>query len=235
MPKRIIITRPDGCVLICAPSALAMAYMTGTGGRWTPPLGKMWLRWERRSYLVDVPHGFRHLLFPVPLWFLNAQIAAQTKDCANPTAAARFVHAMQFGGCSADEAYDIMSARFCAHLGACELWDTKDVPTDRAHRDEWRRSHNGGPIWIDETKATEIDERRAWDAYERLSGQRSLSRSGSSQDTNSWTAPSTAKPIASQSKTVIDLDPRSLTPAVNLSWRRPPANRRTEGRPWEWR
>jgi hypothetical protein len=40
------------------------------------------------------------------------------------------------------------------------------VPTDRTYRDAWRRSHNGGPIRLDENKVTEIDEARAWAAYE---------------------------------------------------------------------
>jgi hypothetical protein len=72
-------------------------------------------------------------------------------------AAARFVEAMQFGGCSTPEAYAIMRDRFCAHLGtACELWDASEVPTDRWFRDAWRRSHNGGPILIDMEKARRI-------------------------------------------------------------------------------
>ena len=37
---------------------------------------------------------------------------------------------------------------------------------DRTYRDAWRRSHNGGPIVIDERKAMAIDEARAWAAYE---------------------------------------------------------------------
>jgi hypothetical protein len=72
-----------------------------------------------------------------------------------------------FGGLTTAEAYGVMRDRFCAHLGrGCELWDTEDVPTDRTYRNAWRRSHNGGPIVIDEEKARAIDEARAWAAYE---------------------------------------------------------------------
>ena len=139
MPRRrIVYTRHDGGVSICAPSLTAIAFMTGGGGRWD---------------------GF-------PRGFLERQIAAQAKDCVGEWAAVRFVRAMQFGGLTAAEAYGVMRDRFCAHLGTgCELWDTADVPRDRTYRDAWRRSANGGPIIIDECKATEIDEARAWRAY----------------------------------------------------------------------
>lgn len=137
MPKRIIYTRHDGGVSICAPSHTALRFMTGGGGRWD---------------------GF-------PRGFLERQIAKQAEE-AGEWAAARFVRAMQFGGLTTAEAYGVMRDRFCAHLGTgCELWDTEDVPTDRTYRDAWRRSHNGGPIVIDERKARAIDESRAWKAY----------------------------------------------------------------------
>lgn len=138
MPKRIVYTRPDGGVSVCAPSLTAMAYMTGGGGRW---------------------NGF-------PRGFLDRQIAKQAEE-ADEWVAARFVRAMQFGGLSTAEAYAVMRDRFCAHLGTGhELWHTEDVPTDRTYRNAWRRSHNGGPIIIDERKAMEIDETRMWRAYE---------------------------------------------------------------------
>jgi hypothetical protein len=118
--------------------------MTGGGGRWDEDI-----RWDRE--------------------FLARQIAKQAEECGE-WAAARFVRAMQFGGCSTPEAYGIMRDRFCAHLGSGhELWDTADVPQDRTYRDAWRRSHNGGPILLDERKVMEIDEARIarmWAAYE---------------------------------------------------------------------
>jgi hypothetical protein len=137
--KRIVYTRPDGCVSICAPSLTALRYMTLGGGRWDG-------------------HG---------RGFLERQIAEQSKFGVGERAAVRFVHAMQFGGCSSAEAYGIIRDRFCAHLGTgCELWDIADVPSDRRYRDAWRRSHNGGPIYIDDDLAMQIDERAAWAAYE---------------------------------------------------------------------
>jgi hypothetical protein len=142
MPKRIVYTRPNGGVSICAPSLTALAYMTGGGGRWDDIL-----RYDRG--------------------FLDRQIAEQARYGVGEWAAARFVRAMQFGGFSTTEAYGVMRDRFCAHLGSGhELWDMDDVSTDRTYRDAWRRSHNGGPILLDEAKVREIDEARAWTAYQ---------------------------------------------------------------------
>jgi len=102
-----------------------------------------------------------------PRGFLKTQIERQVAAGHNPDAVRRFVMAMQFGGVTEAEALAIIRDRDCAHLGtACELWDFADVPIDRTYRNAWRRSSNGGPIWIDERKATEIDELRAWQTYE---------------------------------------------------------------------
>ena len=117
--------------------------MTGGGGRWD-------------AEIRFLPRGF-----------MDRQIAAQARHGVGERAAARFVRAMQWGGLTTAEAYAVMRDRFCAHLGTgCELWDVGDVPTDRRYRDAWRRSHNGGPIVIDTRKAMEMDEARAWRAYE---------------------------------------------------------------------
>ena len=124
--------------------------MTGGGGRWD-------------AEIRFLPRGF-----------MDRQIAAQARHGVGERAAARFVRAMQWGGLTTAEAYAVMRDRFCAHLGTgCELWDTADVPRDRTYRDAWRRSHNGGPIVIDEIKAREIDEIRAWRAYESWRRERS--------------------------------------------------------------
>jgi hypothetical protein len=106
--------------------------MTGGGGRWD---------------------GF-------PRGFLDRQIAKQSEEYGERNAR-RFVIAMQFGGCTNAEAYEVMRDRFCAHHGSgIELWDKADVPTDRWFRDAWRRSHNGGPIDVSLSKARSVQFRR---------------------------------------------------------------------------
>ena len=132
MRKRIVYTRPDGGVSVCAPSDTALRYMTGGGGRWDDIVA-----WDRG--------------------FLDRQIVAQSADGVGERAARAFVMAMHNGGCSTPEAYGIMRDRFCAHLGtACELVDVEDVSTDRWFRGAWVRSHNGGPIFVDLKKARRI-------------------------------------------------------------------------------
>ena len=143
--KRIVYTRHDGRVSVCAPSLTALRYMTGGGGRWD-----------------DYPPGF-----------IDRQIVAQAEYGVGERAAVRFVHAMQFGGCTDAEAYAIMRDRYCAHLGTgCELWDVTDVPQDRWFRDAWRRSHNGGPIYIHMLTARRIQRRRLLKANRMLAASR---------------------------------------------------------------
>jgi hypothetical protein len=142
--RHIVTTAPDGGVLITTPSLTAMCFMACGGGRWDEDIARE------------------------PPGFLDRQIAEQAKHGVGEQAARRFVMAMQCGGCTVDEAYEVMRDRFAAHLGiAHELWDTADIPADRTYRAAWRRSQNGGPIWIDERKVMEIDEHRAWLTYER--------------------------------------------------------------------
>ena len=139
MPKRIVYTRPDGGVSVCAPSLTALRYMTGGGGRWD-----------------GYPRGF-----------LDRQIAKQSEECGERNAH-RFVMAMQFGGCTDAEAYELMRDRFCAHHGTgIELWDVGDVPQDRWFRDAWVRSHNGGPIDVSLPKARGIQFRKIKQAAAR--------------------------------------------------------------------
>jgi hypothetical protein len=140
--KRIIYTRPDGGVSVCCPSDNALRYMTLGGGRWD-----------------QYGPGF-----------LMRQIWEQVQSGIDEHAAYKFMRAMQFGGCTEAEAYGIIRDRDCAPHGvACELWHINDIlKLDRNYRDAWRRSSNGGPIYIDEYRAMEMDERRAWQAYEAL-------------------------------------------------------------------
>jgi hypothetical protein len=98
--------------------------------------------------------------------FLDRQIAKQSEECGERNAH-RFVMAMQFGGCTDAEAYEVMRDRFCAHMGSgIELWAVGDVPTDRWFRDAWVRSHNGGPIGISVAKARGIHFRKIKHAVE---------------------------------------------------------------------
>lgn len=134
----IVTTTPHGGVALTNPSGDIIRAMCG-GGFWHRPT-----------------RGF-----------IDTQIERKIARGMLPDAARRLCRALAFGGCVDHEALAIIRDADCAHLGtAHELWDIDDIPTDRTYRDAWRRSRNGGPIILDERKAREIDEARAWRAYE---------------------------------------------------------------------
>jgi hypothetical protein len=128
MMRRIVYTAHDGGVSICTPTDWIMAVLC-CGGLWK-----------------DRPRGF-----------LETQIERQIARGVKPDAARRYANAVQFGGCTTAEAFEIIRDRDCGHLGtAHELWEESEIPQDRWFRDAWRRSHNGGPISIDLKKARPI-------------------------------------------------------------------------------
>ncbi len=122
----ILYTAYDGCAHVCTPSSAAIEWL-GQGGRW-------------RGHGID----------------LDEQVERQVADGIREHAARRFVRAMDKGGCTTAEAYDIIRDRDCGHRGtAFELIDTRDLP-DRWFRDAWRRGHNGGPVDLDMDAARDI-------------------------------------------------------------------------------
>jgi hypothetical protein len=128
--KLIVYTRhSDGGVSICCPAPEVLRIMTTGGGLW---------RNQSRGQM-------------------EAQVERQIAAGHQAHAARRFVHALQFGGCSEPEALAVIRDRDCAHLGTgIELWDADEVPGDRWFRDAWRRSPNGGPIDIDLPRARQL-------------------------------------------------------------------------------
>lgn len=128
--RRILYTRYDGGVNICTPAAECLAWMSSGG------------YWDGRD--ID----------------LDEQIERSVAAGHSRSAAIRFVRAMDRGGATTAEAYDIIRDRDCGHLGtAFELVSADDLP-DRWFRDAWRRGHNGGPIEIDMPTAREVHFKR---------------------------------------------------------------------------
>lgn len=81
--------------------------------------------------------------------------------------AKEWVEALAFGGLDERAAVALIGQVTAPpYASAMELVDVAEVPDDRTHRDAWRRSKNGGPIWIDEKIAQRIDEARMWARYE---------------------------------------------------------------------
>lgn len=124
--RRIVVTRFDGGVSIVTPTREVISWLC------------------RGGYWGNCTRGF-----------LDEQLRRNVANGRNERASWRMIQALQWGGCTEAEAFDIVRDRDCTHIGtAHEL--TADVPADRWFRDAWRRSHNGGPIYVDLRAARRI-------------------------------------------------------------------------------
>lgn len=118
MMRAIMYTR-DGGVSICYPARACLRALTG-GGCW-----------------ANFTRGF-----------IDVQVERQIARGISTSVALRFARAMVSGGCTDAEALAIIRDRDCAQGIAHELVDPYvDLP-DRWFRNAWRRSHNGGTIYV---------------------------------------------------------------------------------------
>jgi hypothetical protein len=140
MRREIIVTTAwSGGVALANPAAEIMRAMS-CGGYWG-----------------DKPRGF-----------VCKQIESKIAQGKDRDASRRFCRALAFGGCTDGEALAILRDFLCGHLGtAHEIVDIDDVPPDRWFRDAWRRSQNGGPIYMHLPTAKRIQLERIKGAVER--------------------------------------------------------------------
>lgn len=125
----IVSTRSDGGVSLTYPTAEIMSWLT----------------------LGGAPEGY----FGRINW--DAQIDEMTKRGVYETVAVRYVHGLQAGGFTDAEAYELLRDRDTKpEWTGKELWDLSEVSTDRWYRNAWRRSPNGGPIYIDLQRAKPV-------------------------------------------------------------------------------
>nr|QBM02648.1 hypothetical protein [uncultured archaeon] len=128
MRKCIFYTRFDGGVSIYYPADECL--LTMKNGGW-------WDQYPKRVSLAQVS---RQVERGIPHW-----------------AAQRFFDALGDGGLDEHEALTVLRDRDCSYLGtAHEIVGVAGIPRDRWFRDAWRRSHNGGPIYIDMPAARRI-------------------------------------------------------------------------------
>ncbi len=142
--ERIITTLPDGSVSVTCPAEGAILCLQhGTTGPWHPWFGAPW-------------------------WFPYVQFGRMVTRGVKAKAAWRYASTMVNGGASRREAIAIIADRDCSNLGtAIEIVDVSELPDDRTYRDAWRRSANGGPVWIDDEIKDQIEEERMWRDYAR--------------------------------------------------------------------
>lgn len=141
MRWRVLCTRPDGGVSIICPSPRCVQVLRDGGG----------------LCALDRAREIEKLVRD-PMWRPDRP---DREDLA-----AEWIDGLIQGGYAEREAVTLI-AEFSkpAFATALELVDVDEIPTDRRHRDAWRRSSNGGPIWIDDDRAREIDEARMWESY----------------------------------------------------------------------
>lgn len=141
---RVLATLPDSRVAIIVPSSRCVDAMR-TGGRIHP----FAVMHEASKFIAEA--GWRPDRTP-----------AERADIAM-----RWIGALAFGGLDEREAVGLIGEVAAPpYATALEIVGADELPADRTHRDAWRRSTNGGPVWIDEEAAQALDEARAWAAYE---------------------------------------------------------------------
>ena len=122
MPRCIVSTMLDGGVALTSPSKEIMDIFTRGGA----PEGY----WSR----ID--------------W--DAQIASMVRRGIHEIVAVKWVQHLRSGGLTDAEAYELIRDKdTLPGWTAGELWDRSEVPADWWFRDAWKRSHNGGPIYVD--------------------------------------------------------------------------------------
>lgn len=126
--RRILYTAPGAAVGVLAMTAWCHRALT-CGGGWLSHVGSSVAR----------------------------EVAKAEARGADPETERRFAFALEHGGCTDAEAWDLIRRRdLPADAAAAELVDLADLPADRWFRDAWRRSPNGGPVWIDLERARDV-------------------------------------------------------------------------------
>jgi hypothetical protein len=179
MGLRVLATNPDRSVAVIVPSDRCVRVLATGGGLPLWCAGRQSLIVFMRDTLQRGPHDIDAILARnlVPLDVARAweiyKLAACPEWHSDRTEAQRFdlarrwVDGLIYGGYG-DRAAVTLIGEFSRAPGqtALEVVDVAEVPSDRTHRNAWRRSFNGGPIVIDEAAALAIDEARMWAQHE---------------------------------------------------------------------
>ena len=129
-PRCILYTLPGSTVSICYPAEECIAELT-RGGR---PMLRGRRDWEIEKFVRGgIPEDI----------------------------AVRWIDAVIGGGKTTAGAFELVRLKDVPREAmAVEVMEIEDVPRDRWFRDAWRRSSNGGPIYIDLEKAIEVQARK---------------------------------------------------------------------------
>lgn len=159
MNKRILCTTQSGGVAVVVPADECVRALE-TGGYVSQVY---WGRVGLRKFVLDTHKDKIAELLPwisrgvMPMWLAREwEIHKFTSDPGwrpdrldRDAIAARWIDALIEGGCTADEALRLIADKDApAFSHAVEIVDVSAIPVDRTRRADWRRSTNGGPIYI---------------------------------------------------------------------------------------
>ena len=185
-PWRIIATRADGRVCVVGPSARLIEVLRDGGGisqaMHDPGRGiyrvglQQWLN-DYAGITTAIKEQIARTKL-LPLWVARAwEVEKYVRDSSplkiregRRAFAEKWTDAKTYGGLSEFEAimliweYTRREGAIPANAMMPEIVHEADLPW--RYREAWRRSSNGGPVWVDEAKAQAIDEMRAWSRYE---------------------------------------------------------------------
>jgi hypothetical protein len=135
----IVSTGKDGAVFVTHPTTETMTFLTHGGA----PDG--YFRRVDRDEQIErmVGRGIRQVV------------------------AVKWITVLFTGGLTDAEAYELIRDRDThADWSGKELWNRSEIPADRWFRDAWKRSPNGGPIYVNLDRAKPIQFRRIRSAIE---------------------------------------------------------------------
>lgn len=143
-PHRILYTALDTKVHVCSPATPMLVLMERGGG------------WYDEDYIVandiqnlgtdDLHKGMGESVTARMRRLIDSKIANGTA----PAATTKLIRALANGGCTTAEALGIIKDTDCAPKGTgFERKTADEIPSDRWFRDAWRRSLDGGPIYVD--------------------------------------------------------------------------------------
>lgn len=176
---RILCTTEHGGVAVVVPSDECISALFD-GGYISQVY---WGREGLRRHVLDCHKDILSDLMPwfsqgiMPLWLAREweiQKFVQDKTWRSDrhdreVLAARWIDALIQGGMNEHAAISLIAEKdMPVNATAAEIVDVSEIPSDRFYRDAWRRSHNGGPVWVDPNIARQIEDlqiSKMWDAY----------------------------------------------------------------------
>lgn len=136
--------------------AAAAIVFTVLGGRVaiTYPMAAMLEALARGGYDGD-RHREANVMLLEPRWRADLSPAARREIAYG------WAEGLIFGGLGSKDALRLIRERDAPEGGlAGDIVPVDTLPTDRRHRNAWRRSPNGGPIYVCEATAARIDAER---------------------------------------------------------------------------